>query len=652
MACSASNMKFAKDINISFENITYSTKVGLFKRNDKLILNDLSGEFRSRELTAIMGPSGSGKSTLLDILSGYKNSNKIIGKIKVNESIRDPKQFRHISSYIMQDHLLHPLLTVEEAMSFCINLKIGKELSDHEKEDKIEEILLNLGLYDKMNVMTEKLSGGQQKRLSIALELIDNPQVMFFDEVTTGLDSVSSSQCIQLLKKLAENGRTIICTIHQPSASIFESFDHLYAIAEGQCIYQGESSKLVPYLSQLNLICPEFHNPSDFLLEISTHDYGYQLDKLINKIKNSRNHEFRKHLTLMAAESTKNTLNSHSSLKAENNPITLCVKRAKLNARLNILDPRSYCNDSDLYSTSFLRQFYYLYLRTFLLITRNPSLSLMRLMIHLFVAIFIGLIYFQVGNSAKNLMNNFKFIFYTVMFLMFTAFSSLQTTFPSELPVIKREHFNRWYSFSAYFTSLTLADLPMQILCTVIYIVITYFLTNQPLELFRFTAFFTINLLCTFVAQGYGLIVSSLFNVKWGTILGNFFICPFLIFSGFFVQMKHIHQALHWLFHISFLKYALEGSVYSIIGFNRTKIECDEFDKEISYCRYSYPNQLLRDIGIQDCAKNNTSNENCDAVMLDNQKHDFVKVIIVLAVFIIFFRAVAFCIMKYRLKNN
>ena len=181
-------------------------------------------------------------------------------------------------------------------------------------------------------------------------------------------------------------------------------------------------------MSQLNLICPEFHNPSDFLLEISTHDYGYQLDKLIKKIKNGRNHEYRKYLPLMAAESTKNTLNSHSSLKAENNAISMCIKRAKLNARLNILDPSSYCNDSDLYSTSFLRQFYYLYLRTFLLITRNPSLSLMRLMIHFFVAIFIGLIYFQIGNSAKNLMNNFKFIFYTVMFLMFTAFSSLQTT--------------------------------------------------------------------------------------------------------------------------------------------------------------------------------------------------------------------------------
>lgn len=206
-------------------------------------------------------------------------------------------------------------------------------------------------------------------------------------------------------------------------------FDHLYSISEGQCIYQGESSKLVPFLSELNLICPEFYSPSDFLLEVSTHDYGYHTYKLVEKIQNGRNHEYRKHSTITSASNgiTKNQLKSHS-LKSETNPISMCVKRAKLNARLNIFDPRSYCNNSDLYSTSFLRQFYYLYLRTFLLITRNPSLSLMRLMIHLSVAIVIGLIYYQIGSSAKNLMNNFKFIFYTVMFLMFTAFSSLQTT--------------------------------------------------------------------------------------------------------------------------------------------------------------------------------------------------------------------------------
>lgn len=651
MASCSSDSKLMRELNISFEYITYSTK-GFFRRDDKLILKGLCGKFRSNELTAIMGPSGSGKSTLLDILSGYKNGKEILGTIKVNGTMRDSRQFRRISSYIMQDHLLHPLLTVQEAMSFCVNLKIGKELSDEEKDDKILQILNNLGLCDKINVMTKNLSGGQQKRLSIALEMIDDPQIMFFDEVTTGLDSVSSTQCIKLLKKLAQSGRTIICTIHQPSATMFNTFDQLYSIAEGQCIYQGESSKLVPYLNELDLVCPEYHNPSDFLLEISTHDYGYQIDKLVDKIQNGRNHDYRKSPIVANSSGTaKGHLNTLSTTKSESNPISMCVKRAKLNARLNILDPGTYCNNSDLYSTSFLRQFYYLYLRTFLLITRNPSLSLMRLLIHFFVAIFIGIIYYQTGNSAKNLMNNFKFIFYSVMFLMFTAFSSLQTTFPSELPVIKREHFNRWYSFSAYFTSLTLADLPLQVLCTIIYILITYFLTDQPLEFFRFTGFFTINLLCTFVAQGLGLVCSSICNVKWGIMLGNFFICPFLIFSGFFVQMKHIHKAMHWLFHISFLKYALEGSVYSIIGFNREKMECDDFDNELVYCRYSYPNQLLRDIGIQDCAKNDTMNINCDEFMYENQKRDFSRVIIVLVVFIIVFRLIAFCIMRYRLKN-
>jgi ATP-binding cassette, subfamily G (WHITE), member 1 len=84
-------------------------------------------------------------------------------------------------------------------------------------------------------------------------------------------------------------------------------------------------------------------------------------------------------------------------------------------------------------------------------------------------------------------------------------------------------------------------------------------MTSQPLEMFRFGGFFIVNLLVCFVAQGLGLLVGSIFNVKYGTILGNFFICPFLIFSGFFVQMKHAHAMSHWLFQISFLRYALEG---------------------------------------------------------------------------------------------
>lgn len=290
---------------------------------------------------------------------------------------------------------------------------------------QINEILEMLGLSDTIETFTGKLSGGQQKRLSIALELVDNPQVIFFDEPTTGLDSSSASQCLSLLKRLADSGRTIICTIHQPSASLFQKIDHIYAIAEGQCLYQGSCQNLVPFLGELDLICPPSFNPADYLLEISTHDYGYQNGRLNDKIQDGNNQSYRKEPAALERQSERR---QSMTRNVETNPISICLKKAKFSSVMQIFDAKSYCNDSDLYSVGFLRQTYFLLIRAYLLISRNPSLSMMRILIHFFVAIGIGLIYQGIGGSAKNMMNNFRYVFYSVMFLMFTAFSSLQTT--------------------------------------------------------------------------------------------------------------------------------------------------------------------------------------------------------------------------------
>lgn len=626
-ASSLAAARLFKPVTISFKDLSYSVRTGIFRKG-RDILKNINGEFRAGELTAIMGPSGAGKSTLLDILAGYTES-EFTGEILINKQQRDLKRFRRQSAYIMQDHDLQPHLTVLEAMHFSANLKIGTELSPASKKIRMNEILCAIGLQENKKTRTAKLSGGQKKRLAIALEIVNNPPVMFFDEPTSGLDNSTSKKCVELLKQLAREGRTIICTIHQPSALLLNMFDHLFTVAEGQCIFTGTSNNIVPFLKELDIICPEYYSPSDFLLEIATHDYGRQNEKLVAKTENGKSTAYRRHepftpFLMPILESPVSIELPELPVKEESN--SPLAKPKKLAKKLS-LNPEKWCGRDEIYTTSFCRQFSLLLLRTFLILSRDRSLMTMRFIIHCTIAPLIGVLYFGIGNQAQHIFNSFNYVFFSIMFLMFTAFSSMTMAFPLELPIITREHFNRWYSLRAYYIAMTVADIPIQVLCTVTYIAITYYMTGQPPEAYRMGLFTLICLMVAWVAQGLGLLVASLFDVKNGAIFGPFFICPFLIFSGFFIHLNDAHPVMHWLFHISFLKYALQGATVAIFGFDRPKLDCEE-----TYCHFVLPKKFLKEI--------------------DMLSADIVEAVIALAVIFFVFRVAAFYVMRYRLKNK
>jgi ATP-binding cassette, subfamily G (WHITE), member 1 len=300
----------------------------------------------------------------------------------------------------MQEENLHSNLTIREAMSFAIKFKTGNVMSKNQREEKISAVLTTLGLENKLEFYTGNLSGGERKRLSIAVELVDDPAILFLDEPTTGLDSLSSTHCIQLLRNLAREGKTIICTIHTPSALIFDMFDHIYAMADGNCIYTGSVGNLVPFLNELDLVCPEIYSPSDFLLEIATNDYGEQNHRLIKKIHNGLNCLYR---------NSENNNNNNRGSKT-NPPIKAGHKSS---------------NDIRPYQSTFAAQLTQLLYRNFLFLRRDKMFFLVRVFVHLFIGLSIGFLYFGIGHEASQIFNIYRFVAITMGFLAYSGFYSL-----------------------------------------------------------------------------------------------------------------------------------------------------------------------------------------------------------------------------------
>lgn len=242
----------------------------------KTLLHSVDSSLKPGTLTAIIGGSGSGKTTLLNNLAERVVSSRLSqqglatfnGRVGVNS-------VRH--AYVMQQDILLPTLTVRETLRYSADLRLPSSSSSEDRERVVEEVIRELGLKECANTRIGNsqhrgCSGGEKRRVSIGVQLLANPSVLFLDEPTTGLDATSAFQLVRTLKSLAQKGRTVITTIHQPRSEIWDLFDNLVILSKGSPVFSGPVSECLPWFKELGYQLPLFVNPAEFVIDIAAVD--------------------------------------------------------------------------------------------------------------------------------------------------------------------------------------------------------------------------------------------------------------------------------------------------------------------------------------------------------------------------------------------
>jgi ABC-type multidrug transport system ATPase subunit len=239
----------------------------------KTVLQGVSGSIKSGSLVAVMGPSGAGKTTLMNVMCGRAHYGTVSGEMKLNGMSDNIIRHRKKVGFVPQDDTVHDDLTVYENLKFAAALKLPKGTSVAQRERIVEDTMQLLQIdHIKHSIVggveSRGISGGQRKRVNIGLELVADPVVLFLDEPTSGLDSTSAEVVLSALQGMTRAGMTVITVIHQPRYSIFERFDQVILMGNGQTVYSGPARGALPYFQSLGFRITDNENPADFYMDV------------------------------------------------------------------------------------------------------------------------------------------------------------------------------------------------------------------------------------------------------------------------------------------------------------------------------------------------------------------------------------------------
>lgn len=575
---------------LSFNNLTYSVKVRRkltfssvlpprlrhrripepelvtgaesFFTKTKTLLNNISGEARDGEILAVLGASGSGKSTLIDALANRIAKGSLKGKVTLNGEILESRLLKVISAYVMQDDLLFPMLTVEETLMFAAEFRLPRTLSKSKKKARVQALIDQLGLRNAAKTVIgdeghRGVSGGERRRVSIGIDIIHDPILLFLDEPTSGLDSTSAFMVVKVLQRIAQSGSIVIMSVHQPSYRILGLLDRLIFLSRGQTVFSGCPTSIPQFFAEFGHPIPENENRTEFALDLIRELEGsaggtrslVEFNKTWqSKKRNNSNGTFSDQADIINPQAL--------SLKEA---ISASISRGKLvSGANNSVDP-SPNSMVPTFANPFWIEIPVLSKRSMINSRRMPELFGIRLGAVMVTGFILATMFWNLDDSPKGVQERLGFIAFAMSTTFYTCADALPV-FLQERYIFMRETAYNAYRRSSYVLSHSLVALPPLIFLSLGFSAATFWAVGLDGGFSGFLFYFLIILASFWSGSSFVTFLSGVVpHVMLGYTIVVAILAYFLLFSGFFITRDRIPPYWIWFHYLSLVKYPYEA---------------------------------------------------------------------------------------------
>ncbi|KAK9156690.1 hypothetical protein Scep_003264 [Stephania cephalantha] len=545
-----------RPLSLAFNHVNYYVNMPAEMKSQGInecrlqLLRNVSGAFRPGVLTALVGVSGAGKTTLMDVLAGRKTGGYIEGTISISGYPKNQETFARISGYCEQNDIHSPNVTVYESLLYSAWLRLAPEIRKETRKMFVDEVMALVELNPLRDALVglpgvDGLSTEQRKRLTIAVELVANPSIIFMDEPTSGLDARAAAIVMRTVRNTVDTGRTVVCTIHQPSIDIFESFDELMLMKRGgQVIYAGplgrHSTNLIEYFEAIPGVpkIKDDYNPATWMLEVTTPSIEAQLEVDFAEI----------YCKSTLYQTNQQLINELSTPEAGSHDLYFPTK----------------------YSQTFATQCMACFWKQHWSYWRNPQYNTTRFVMTFVIGVLFGVIFWSKGDEMKkqqDLLNLLGAMYAAVLFLGATNCTAVQPVLAVERTVFYRERAAGMYSALPYAISAVAIEVVYVAVQTLIYTILLYSMIGFEWQLAKFFWFYYYIFMCFIYFVMYGMMAVALTpGHQTAAICASFFFTVWNLFSGFLIPRQQIPIWWRWYYWACPVAWTLYGLVTSQVG--------------------------------------------------------------------------------------